>query len=64
MAEATLSELKAHQTALQEKFKESQQAFFKAQKIHNASKAELSAFETKYGRAMALFTEVSDGPDT
>ncbi len=64
MAEATLSELKAIQTALQEKFKKHQQAFFKAQQIHNATKVELSAFESKYGRALAVFMEAGNDSDT
>ena len=64
MAEATLTELQATLTALKANFKKIQPIFFKAQKAHDAAKAELSAFETKYGRALALVAESSNDSDT
>jgi len=61
MANPTLAELKAEQDKLNALFLKNQAAFFEAQKIHNATKRKLTEFNDRYGRALKLFTEVSDG---
>ena len=54
---ATLKELKGQQEVLASKFATQKGVFQKAQVALNASKAELTVFNDKYGRVLTLIEE-------